>query len=57
MALPYKRREMPEFRGEIRICPCKSKANCENNDRKRTRVNAANVFASRNDGLNEPYEQ
>jgi len=33
------------------IYPCKSKANCENNDAERTRESAANVIASRNDGF------
>lgn len=43
--------------GKIPIYPCKSKANCENNDAERTRESAANVIASRNDGFNEPYER
>lgn len=33
------------------IYPCKSKANCENNDAERTRVSAANVIAFRNNGF------
>ncbi len=52
------RRGSAYFRwGEIPIYPCKSKANCENNDAERTRESAANVIASRNDGFNEPYER
>lgn len=37
--------------GNFPIYPCKSKAKCENNDAERTRENAANVIAFRNNGF------